>query len=299
VIARTSANLVGMDSPRIGVVTSTRHTTIWPDPELATIITGLAVRGATVGAVDWYGAHTWSDWDLLLVRSPWDLYSHIDGFHRFLTCAAAQTSMLNSAAMVAWNLDKHYLTELEAAGIAAIPTRFVEPGEVLPPQTAEFVVKPVTSGGSRNTGRFIPAEFPAAEDLVASIHAGGLAAMVQPYMHGIDRDGERALIFYNGEFSHAIRKRAVLQLGADPHADRESHPEPRPHMPSAAEMELARAAFRIMPGETPPLYARIDMTTADDGEPTIMELELTDPFFFFGVHPDAAERYCDAIMAHL
>ena len=39
------------------------------------------------------------------------------------------------------------------------------------------------------------------------------SVLLQPYLPSVDRDGETALIFIDGRFSHAIRKGALLPPG--------------------------------------------------------------------------------------
>ena len=43
------------------------------------------------------------------------------------------------------------------------------------------------------------------------------------------------------------------------------------------------------------LYARIDMIPGPDGEPLLVELELTEPSLFLGTSPASAERLAAAI----
>ena len=40
----------------------------------------------------------------------------------------------------------------------------------------------------------------------------GRDAMIQPYVTSVDEMGERGLVFIDGEFSHAIRKNAMLHV---------------------------------------------------------------------------------------
>ena len=47
------------------------------------------------------------------------------------------------------------------------------------------------------------------------------------------------------------------------------------------------------------LYARVDLIPGADGEPVLLELELTEPSLFFGHAADAAPRLADAILARL
>ena len=90
------------------------------------------------------------------------------------------------------------------------------PGEPFAAPAGEYVVKPSVSAGSRDTARFAPGEEERAAALVERIHATGRTAMVQPYVHAVDHEGETALLFFDGVLSHAIRKGALLTPGADP-----------------------------------------------------------------------------------
>jgi hypothetical protein len=46
-----------------------------------------------------------------------------------------------------------------------------------------------------------------------------------------------------------------------------------------------------------PLYARVDLLAGEDGEPVVLELELTEPSLFFTHAPDAVERFARAALA--
>ena len=45
---------------------------------------------------------------------------------------------------------------------------------------------------------------------------GKRSVLLQPYLASVDKDGETALIFFDGKFSHAIRKGALLQKDEGP-----------------------------------------------------------------------------------
>ena len=47
------------------------------------------------------------------------------------------------------------------------------------------------------------------------------------------------------------------------------------------------------------LYARVDLIPGPDGEPMLIELELTEPSLFLRQSPGAAERLAEAIIARL
>jgi O-ureido-D-serine cyclo-ligase len=121
--------------------------------------------------------------------------------------------------------------------------------------------------------------------------------MVQPYVRAVDSDGETALLFFDGAYSHAIRKGPLLSPGAAPHAEVFAAEDVSAREPSAAERALAdsvlehvRARFG---GDLP--YARVDVVPGAGG-PELLELELAEPSLFFGHSAGAAERFRSAIL---
>ena len=66
--------------------------------------------------------------------------------------------------------------------------------------------------------------------------------------------------------------------------------------PSAAELYVARAALAAVPGGAHRLaYARVDLVPGLDGNPLIIELELTEPSLFLGTGQRSAERFADVL----
>ena len=117
--------------------------------------------------------------------------------------------------------------------------------------------------------------------------------MVQPYFPSVEEAGEISLIYFGGAFSHAIRKGPVLAPGAGlPH-----EVEISPREPSPAEHAVAAAALAAAPGRL--LYARVDLAPGPDGEPLLMELELTEPSLFLLTSPGSADRCAEAVLCWL
>jgi hypothetical protein len=272
----------------------------------ARLIEALEARGASADRVVWDDPEVgWDEFDLVVVRSTWDYPRK----HRaFVAWADAVGERLrNPPALVRWNADKHHLADLVSAGIPTVPTHFVEPDDEAPRLQGEVVVKPTVSAGGRDTGRFCPAAHGEAADLVARLQAEGRAAMVQPYIGSVDDDGETALVFIAGQFSHAARKRAVLrpdeiaptrddEIGGaevmyDPDIVRPGRASDRDIAVGARAIAYLRERFG---GE--PLYARVDLVTGRDGEPLLLELEAVEPNLLLGHSPDAADRLAAAIL---
>jgi hypothetical protein len=157
----------------------------------------------------------WTAFDLAIVRSTWDYASRRA---EFLSWAARVPRLENRCLLLEWNTDKRYLTELDAHGVAVIPTTWVRPDDDWqPPAPAgelEFcVIKPAVSLCALDTGRYDLAdthERALAVDHVRRLQAAGCTAMVQPYLTRIESAGETSLVFFAGRFSHAVRKGAVL-----------------------------------------------------------------------------------------
>jgi glutathione synthase/RimK-type ligase-like ATP-grasp enzyme len=226
----------------------------------------------------------WSAFDLVVIRSTWDYQQRRD---EFLAWVRSVPRIVNPPAVVEWNTDKRYLAELPGA----VPTAFLAPGEPFAAPAGEYVVKPTVSAGSRHTARFGPGEAPRAAALVAEIHAGGRTAMVQPYVPSVDELGETALLYFDGVYSHAIRKGPLLTPGADPTSEAFAPETIEPRDPPADERALADA---IVARIGTLAYARVDVVRGGDG-PLVLELELTEPSLFFAQSGGAAERFAAAI----
>ena len=275
------------------------------DDEL--IVEALARRGVEAGFVSWDAEGVdWSAFELVVVRSTWDYTPRLEEFVGWADGVGGR--LRNRPEVIAWNADKRYMGELEAAGLAVVPTTFVEPGGPVPELAGELVVKPTVSAGGRETGRFAPAAHGDARELLARLGAAGRTAMVQPYFGAVDSVGETALVHVGGEFTHALRKRAVLQpneeapLRDDPLGAAEAMYDPelvRASESTAAEREVAGDVLSWVAerfGE-PPLYARVDLVPGPDGEPVLMELEVVEPCLYLHESPATAERLAEAIVA--
>ena len=76
-------------------------------------------------APGWEGAAL----DLAVVRSTWDYATRRAEFLTWAARAAAATQLLNPLPMLGWSTDKHYLADLQAAGLPVVPSAFVEVGD--------------------------------------------------------------------------------------------------------------------------------------------------------------------------
>lgn len=223
--------------------------------------------------------------DALLLRTPWNYHRQLDSFLRWLN-EAGRLPMWNPPEVVRWNCHKRYLAELYAAGLPVVPSRVWEPGQSLDElEVAAWVgdrpvvCKPAVSAGAFKTARYDRWGPQAVSHLRELLETE--AAMLQPYYRRIEREGEKALIFIDGEFSHAVRRHLPLIEG--PEVDYQMTPV----TPSSAELQAARQILAWLPWPNL-LYARVDLIPDDQGQPALLELELIEPQLFMREHVAAA-----------
>jgi glutathione synthase/RimK-type ligase-like ATP-grasp enzyme len=286
-------------TPRIALVTYDPGGEEHKDRDLPVLVEALREAGADAWAVPWDDPSAdWAGCDLALIRSTWDYSWRAGEFAAWAERCAKATRLANPVGVVRWNADKRYLGQLAEAGVPAVPTRYVVPGDPVElPADHEYVVKPTSGAGARYAGRYPAGERDAAVRQVERMHAEGFTVMVQPYLTSIDTQGERALQFFGGRLLHASVKGAVLAPGTPYDADKVAHPDLRPWKPTAAELAVAERALAAVPGAAALLYARVDLVTGPDGEPCVMELELIEPNLFLDLHPDSVPRVVQAVLA--
>ena len=125
--------------------------------------------------------------------------------------------------------------------------------------------------------------------------------MIQPYLSAVDTIGETALIFIDGTFSHAIRKGPMLAPGQAGQMVEGLYVQEQidPRTPTDAELATAAAVLAAIPGDEPLLYARVDVVPDANGDPLLLDLELTEPSLFFAHHEQAAHAMAEAIARRL
>lgn len=279
------------------------------DEDLAPLQQALHEAGIHAQVLAWDDATvSWSRFEAALLRSPWDYSERLGEFLTWARHVAGQTQLLNPLEVISANTDKHYLAQLGASGIAVVRSVFVEPGESAEqavstflrghPDAAEFVVKPAVGAGSRDAQRYLRAQEAAAVAHAQRLLAQQRSVLLQPYLQSVDADGETALIFFDGQFSHAIRKGPLLQPDQGPTRALFAPEKISARHPGADELALAQATLAALP-QSPLLYARVDLIRAADGTPRVLELELTEPSLFFEHAQGSAARFAAALKLRL
>jgi hypothetical protein len=298
-----------MTQPRIALATCSTFPDL--DADDAPVLPALAERGIDAVAAVWDDPQVdWSAFDLVVIRDTWDYSPRRE---EFLAWAASLPAVANPVEVLTWNTDKTYLRDLQAAGLPTVPTIWLDPARNLTsravhtrfPAIGDFVVKPTVSAGAKDTGRYNANE--ADQRGLAIVHArdllrGGRPVMVQPYLSRVDTAGETALVYIDGQFSHAVRKGPLLEgpyrgveglFKEEEMAARDASAEER-----AVADRVVAALADVVPGagDGPLLYTRVDLLPGPDGDPVLLEVELTEPSLFLSLADGALDRFADAIV---
>lgn len=270
-----------------------------PDFDEAPLLAALAAVGLSARTLAWDDpAADWGAARMTVLRATWDYPLRPRAFLDWVRRAARVSDLWNRPAAVRWNLHKGYLLDLERHGVAVTPTELVRRGserrlaEVMAARGwPEAVVKPAVSAASYRTRRLGAGREAAGEAHLRALVAEG-DALVQSYLPSVEGYGERALVWIEGELTHAVRK--------SPRFDDDEESISAAAI-APAEAELATAALARVAevlGEAP-MYARIDLAPGAAGEPVVMELELIEPSLFFPFSERALDLFVAAIRRRL
>lgn len=270
---------------------------LWPGV-LARLQQALALANVTAVATPWTDhvddARGLASHPLVLPLVAWGYHlDHVRWLRACGTWQAAGIALANPADVLGWNSDKRYLATLATRGVPIPPTRWTPRVTATEIEAAfadtgagELIVKPTVSGGAWKTWRVGRGE--ALDDVLADAPPG--EAMIQPYLETIETEGETSLLFFAGEFSHAVNKRPVpgefriqVQYGGRYAAV----------PPPAGALDLARQVLAAI--DVPLLYARIDAVPDVDGRWLLMEAELIEPDFYLGADPLRGAAFARAV----
>lgn len=273
--------------PRIVLVTGAEMAK--PDPETHYLVAALAQLGVAADIVPWDAPVDWAAWPLVVVRTPWDYFRRLPEFLAWAERTRRLARFVNPYEVIDWNSHKQYLRGLAEAGIATVPTLWLDHGcgdaraRLAARGWGEVVVKPAVSIGAIGALRAAALDPACLEHLDRLVAEGDV--MVQPFVASVAEAGEVSLVYFGGRFSHAIRKqpapgdfRVQDMYGGTVH----------PHQPTAAELAVADAVLARTPAPT--TYARIDLVEFD-GAPALMEAELIEPELFLGATAEAAMNF--------
>jgi glutathione synthase/RimK-type ligase-like ATP-grasp enzyme len=298
-----------LSASRVALITYSGVPAITTDDRL--LRDALVARGAEVHARPWDAKADWSAYHRIVLRSCWNFHHRPKEFLLWVNEVKERHdgSLRNAPALVQWSVDKRYLKDLDAHGIATVPTIWVsaEGGAEVPNLDALIaaqgwdggaVVKPAISATAHETWRVAAGATGAHQARFESVLAASPSGvMVQPYLPEI-QDGEWSLVFLGGEYSHTVVKRPAegdFRVQHDFGGTVERR-EPEESLIEDARAVLQAAAKATKTSVEDILYARVDGIVRN-GSLLLMELEVIEPALFFSHAPGAAARMAELIVS--
>lgn len=270
-----------------------------PTNDDALAVPVLQKRGCATVHVEWRDAGIdWNAFDLVVVRSTWNYPQEPERFLEVLEAIdASRATLCNSLDVMRANLNKTYLQKLESSGVPMVPTVWGN-GLTAPDLKAcfatldceELIVKPTIGAGASGIFRLQKSTPP---DAVLA-HYQAHAFMVQPLVASIPDQGESSLIYFDGQFSHAVQK---IPGAGEFRVQEDFGGTVVPLAPEPGMFEIGTQALNAL--QETPTYVRVDLARAPKpsaAEFWLMELELIEPSLFLSTAPGATERFVEAAL---
>jgi hypothetical protein len=265
------------------------------------LVRGFQSAGFQAEPVVWNGPNIdWGQFDIAVIRSTWDYLDEQERFLQVLSqIEASSCRLFNPLPAVRWNIDKHYLFDLDEWGIPIIPTCLGSSLErdglknLFAGRRAETaVLKPTVGLGASHSYR-VPFDGIAGKLAELKASQPGREYLVQPFIEDVLTEGEWSFIYFNRRLSHVFLKKPArgdyrvqgIYGGTVELAD----PAPR-------DLLRAGAAIQRLPFDN--LYARLDFVRVD-GQLCVLEVELIEPIFDFRLVPQAIPRLVSAVQSRL
>ena len=256
------------------------------------VINALKEKNLSVVKKDWNDSiFDWETTRSILFRSTWDYFDKFELFKKWFNKTKNKCLMINSTETIEWNIDKHYLLDLQEHQIPIPNSEFIKRGSSIDLSLLmqkknwnEIVVKPTISGAAKNTYRLKEEEIiqfgPTWEKLIYKEDF-----IVQEFQNNVITEGEVAMIVIGGKFTHAVLKKAKE---GDFRVQDDFGGSIAIYNPSEEMVKLAEKCTRIL---TPiPSYARVDIIRDNLMELAVSELELIEPELWFRLNPNAAQK---------
>jgi glutathione synthase/RimK-type ligase-like ATP-grasp enzyme len=258
------------------------------------VIAALRLRGIEAVHAAWDDESIdWKNFELVVIRSAWDYPLRLG---EFLAWAGRLPRVLNSLPVLQWNTNKRYLKDLSASGVPVVPTQFLESGELFELPEHPFVVKPAVSCGARDTALYQVNQSSEARGHIRRLLGEGRAVMFQPYLAEIERSGEISLMFIGGVYSHAVYRAALLHEPGSVAERAVDLSLIRRFTATPDQLAIAKQALAAIPLDSDSLlYARVDLIPGANGEPLVLEVELTEPYLFLDFSERGVEMLADSI----
>ncbi|PCI93532.1 MAG: hypothetical protein COB15_16280 [Flavobacteriales bacterium] len=257
----------------------------------------LEAKGLKVFRINWDNPDfDWSSTKYVLFRAIWDYFDRFPEFSKWLDSVSQQTKLINPAEQIVWNMDKHYLNDLEDAGINIVKTNFIEIGDTRTLKQAivdsgweHVILKPAVSGGARHTYKIKPGESNQHETIFAALIAKE-AMLIQPFLHNIMKKGEVSFMVFGGKYSHAVLKKAKA---GDFRVQDDHGGTVHPYKASPEEIKFVQNVMAKC--KTMPVYGRVDVTWDNDDNLALVELEIIEPELWFRKSESSSKMLAEAV----
>ncbi len=240
-------------------------------------------QGLVVCKKDWADtSFDWTQTKYAIFRTTWDYFERFDEFFKWIESTEKKTTFINSAKIIHWNIDKHYLLDLKNEGINIASTLFIEKGDRITlselfnkNKCSEAVIKPAISGAARHTYRITQKNSDDYEDIFKELISKE-CMLFQEFLHNIISNGEISLIMINGKYTHAVKKTAKK---GDFRVQDDHGGSVEIYNPTQKEINFAEKCIKSCPYF--PIYARVDIVLDNNNLPSLSELELIEPELWF------------------
>ena len=246
---------------------------------------------------DWNDTNfNWSSTKSAIFRSTWDYFDQFSNFRNWLDIVKDQCYLINPYEQINWNLDKHYLLDLQKLDLPIVESVFVSKKTQLNLETIsksknwkDIVIKPTISGAARHTYHLKNDEIKKFQDKWLSL-TNNEDFMVQEFQKNILSTGEIAVMIFGGEYSHSVLKKAKK---GDFRVQDDFGGSVEKIIPSLEIIELAEKTVKSL--KTIPLYARVDIIFDNGSNPVISELELIEPELWFRFKEESAYKLAEIV----
>ena len=261
------------------------------------VMDGLEKLNLRTTKKDWNDTNfNWSSTKSAIFRSTWDYFDQFSNFRNWLELVKEQCYLINPYEQINWNLDKHYLLDLQKLDLPIVESIFVSKKTQLNLETIsksknwkDIVIKPTISGAARHTYHLKNDEIKKFQDKWLSL-TNNEDFMVQEFQKNILSSGEIAVMLFGGEYSHSVLKKAKK---GDFRVQDDFGGSVEKINPSLEIIELAEKTVKSL--KTMPLYARVDIIFDNGSNPVISELELIEPELWFRFKEESAYKLAEIV----
>lgn len=261
------------------------------------VINALEGKDLSVIKKDWNDPNfNWNNTRSVLFRSTWDYFDNFEQFKKWFDKTRNTCLMINSSETIEWNLDKHYLLDLQKHQIPIPNSEFIQRESSVDlsllmqeKKWNEIVVKPTISGAAKNTYRLKKEDINLFDSTWKKlIYQEDF--IVQEFQNNVIKKGEVAMMVIGGKYTHAVLKKAKE---GDFRVQDDFGGSIAKYSPSEKMVKLAEKCTGIL--SAIPSYARVDIIWDNSGDLAVSELELIEPELWFRLNPNAALKLAEHV----